>query len=344
MPERLLPPIEVKSRTISQVPQSNNVPHFPDTFEAEKIYDIVEFSPDNLFAMFQQETGDHRLLTAEEEIEMGQAVQQAKAAEAALQAGEETDQILACIEKGRRAKEVFVRHNLKLVTSVAKKYQGHGLSIEDLVQEGTIGLIKGIEGYDPERGFRFSTYATWWVRQGVTRALADKGTTIRLPIQVHEEINRVKRISRQFETTEGREPTNAELAEILAISETHLTDLNNAVTKTNIESLQKKVMDSEREVGEMIPDAQQVSIEEQVEESDQRAIVQKILELGGLSDREKEILSLRCGLKTGEPQTFKTISENKGVTRERIRQIEVGALKKIRANPLFKQMVKEYLE
>lgn len=307
---------------------------------------IPQNEPDtvDILGEYLHEISEYPLLTAEQEVVLGTRIQESRKIQTAHTKTDAifTPEELECIEIGESAKMLLTQSNLRLVVSIAKKRVNLGLQIHDLIQEGNIGLIHAVEKFDPKYGYRFSTYATYWIKQAVSRAIANQGTTIRLPVQIHEEINRLTRIARQFEISEGRAPTKTELAEILETSEDHLANLFDAVTKKKTGSINTRISDSEKEFWDIIPDEHQASIEEQVETGDKRAIIEKILE--ELSEREREVLMLRSGLKTGEPQTLQTISEYMGVTRERIRQIEAGARKKIGSNPIFRQMVEEYLE
>ncbi len=232
------------------------------------------------------------------------------------------------IERGDQlAKDQLVVANLRLVVSVAKKYTGHGIPLIDLIQEGNGGLIRAAEKFDWRRGFKFSTYATWWIRQAVTRAIAEQSRTIRVPVHTHERLAKLSRSRRELQLQLGREATNGELAESLGISEEQLLELNQAA-RTPI-SLEAPVGDDgDTELGALIADehAQEpmdATTDSMLNETLQTAV-------GRLDDREQEVLRLRYGLDGETPLTLEQIGERFSLTRERIRQIEWKALRKLR--------------
>jgi RNA polymerase primary sigma factor len=267
----------------------------------------VEPSLDSL-RLYLRSIGRVELLTASEEISLAKR-----------------------IEKGdMAAKRHMVEANLRLVVSIAKGYLGRGLSFLDLIQEGSLGLIRAVEKFDYRRGYKFSTYATWWIRQAVTRAIADKARTIRIPVHMVEKLNRVTHVERQLVQRLGREPEAHEIAEELKCTVREVRDILR-VAQMPV-SLEKPIGDEEEsELGDFVADE---SVEEPFEaatENLQREDIQKALD--SLPDRERQVIELRYGLRGHEPLTLEEVGRAFGVTRERVRQIENNTLKKLKQLP-----------
>jgi RNA polymerase sigma factor (sigma-70 family) len=286
----------------------------------------------DLTRRYLAELGSYPLLTADDEARLAQTIAQGRAAETTLASGEVTSrrarkQLVAAIDAANEARRQFVQSNLRLVVSIAKRYQTPGMSLLDLIQEGNLGLMRAVEKFDHRKGFKFSTYATWWIRQAIGRGIADKGRTIRLPSHLMDTLATLSRASSTMLKLLGREPSAAELADETGIP---LAKVHAALRAApDLVSLSAAVGDdADHELGDLLTDpAAKTPFEiaaATIERDDLRALLEQ------LGEREREILALRFGLRDDQPLTLDEVGRRFNLTRERIRQIEAKALTKLR--------------
>lgn len=251
---------------------------------------------------------------------------------------EETKLAEAAAKGNQRAKEALINHNLRLVVSLAKKYMGRGLTLLDLIQEGNLGLIKAVDKYDVTKGFKFSTYATYWIKQSISRAIMDQARNIRIPVHIIELMSNIKKIERDFQQKNGREPKENEIAAILNIEVKKIKEAYSWMKDTT--SLDIVIGDDEdTTVGSFIEDDSVTAAFISVEENDRTLAIQNILNT--LNEREKMVIMRRFGIGQERAETLDEIGKALGLSRERIRQIEVGALRKLR-NPRRANLLKEF--
>ena len=299
--------------------------------------------------MYLKEIGKVSLLTAAEEIDLAMKIEAGVAATEELEKAEEDGVQLERRERrrltrveqvGLDAKQQLIEANLRLVVSIAKRYVGRGMLFLDLIQEGNLGLIRAVEKFDYTKGFKFSTYATWWIRQAITRAIADQARTIRIPVHMVETINKLVRIQRQLLQTLGREPTPEEIAEEMGLTPERVREIQK-ISQEPV-SLETPIGEEEdSQLGDFIEDDAAVVPPDAASFSMLQEQLSKTLE--GLAERERKVLSLRFGLEDGHPRTLEEVGREFGVTRERIRQIESKTLAKLR-HPSRSQKLKDYLE
>ncbi|CRH91516.1 RNA polymerase sigma factor [Chlamydia trachomatis] len=301
-----------------------NALHEEDDITEEDLLNssFVDDISDDSVRMYLREIGRIPLLSIEEEMELAQKA----------------------LEGDRRAKDKMAEANMRLVVSIAKRYSGRGLDLLDLIQEGNTGLLKAVEKFDPEKGFKFSTYATWWIRQAITRAIADQARTIRIPVHMVETINKLMRVTRRLTQELNREPTNEEIAKELDIEPEKVEYIQKI--KQDITSLDAGIGrdgddGEESTLGDFIEDEDTKSPEESTTIQMLKDQVGEIL--GSLSDRERKIIEMRFGLNGTKSHTLEEVGLEFAVTRERIRQIEAKALLKLRKHKDSKKL-HEYLE
>lgn len=347
-----------------------------DEYKAtEETYNVVEDAgtvTDSL-RMYLREIGNIPLLTAEQEQRIGRQMEDAGIASSILTEGSlkdypDTDtehtstredlgefadaedkiallvgktrrQLQAIEHQGRQARTCLEESNLRLVVSIAKKYVGFGIPLADLIQEGNIGLMKAVDKFEYRKGYKFSTYASWWIRQAITRYLADTGRTIRIPVHMHEKFNKLSRLSKQFLQENGHEASPEELAELMEISVTEVKELQKLAQDTI--SLDSPVGDEdESHLGDFIADNNMAEPFEATADTMLREQLEEVLST--LTEREQEILRLRVGFDNGRPMTLEEVGELYGLTRERIRQIESKALRKLK-HPKKSRMLADYI-
>ena len=299
--------------------------------------------------MYLKEIGKVSLLTAAEEIDLAMKIEAGVAATEELEKAEEEGIELERRERrrltrveqvGLDAKQQLIEANLRLVVSIAKRYVGRGMLFLDLIQEGNLGLIRAVEKFDYTKGFKFSTYATWWIRQAITRAIADQARTIRIPVHMVETINKLVRIQRQLLQTLGREPTPEEIAEEMDLTPERVREIQK-ISQEPV-SLETPIGEEEdSQLGDFIEDDAAVVPPDAASFSMLQEQLAKTLE--GLAERERKVISLRFGLEDGHPRTLEEVGREFGVTRERIRQIESKTLAKLR-HPSRSQKLKVYWE
>ena len=306
------------------------------------------FGTDDPVRMYLKEIGKVNLLTSDEEIGLAQDMNAGSAAQEQLEelekAGEEISQELReelekAIKRGERARQRLAEANLRLVVSIAKRYVGRGMQFLDLIQEGNLGLIKAVEKFDYTKGYKFSTYATWWIRQAITRAIADQARTIRIPVHMVETINKVIRVNRQLLQELGHDPTAEETAEEMNMPVERVREiLKIAQEPVSLETPIGEEEDSH--LGDFIPDE---DASEPAEAASFTLLKEQLVEvLSTLTPREEKVLKLRFGIEDGRTRTLEEVGKEFNVTRERIRQIEAKALRKLR-HPSRSKKLKDFL-
>jgi RNA polymerase primary sigma factor len=287
--------------------------------------------------LYLEAAGAEPLLTKEEEVDLAIAIEKGKEAEKRMATGrirsdKTKRQLREQIRKAERARRRFILANLRLVVSIAKKYQGQGLPLLDLIQEGNIGLMRGVELFDWRRGFKFSTYATWWIRQAITRAIADRGRQIRIPVHVHERIRKVRQVRERLMQSTGREPTPEEIAKEADVPVEALAQLEEA-SRREPRSLQEPVGE-DTELGELVALVEDESPVDAVEDAMLREEMGRAVE-HALEPLEQDVVLLRYGLGTGHPLSLREVAEMVGVSAETVRKVERIALRKLRESELF---------
>ena len=335
LPDEAPPPIEA----LEEIPEEEIVD--PNSL-------VDSFGTDDPVRMYLKEIGKVNLLTSEEEVElakaMGAGVEAAEQLAEMERGGEEIPaevrrELESLVKKGERAKQRLAEANLRLVVSIAKRYVGRGMQFLDLIQEGNLGLIKAVEKFDFTKGFKFSTYATWWIRQAITRAIADQARTIRIPVHMVETINKVIRVNRQLLQELGHDPTPEETAAEMNMPVERVREiLKIAQEPVSLETPIGEEEDSH--LGDFIPDA---DASESAEAASATLLKEQLVDvLSTLTPREEKVLKLRFGFEDGRTRTLEEVGKEFNVTRERIRQIEAKALRKLR-HPSRSKKLKDFL-
>ncbi len=367
-----IPPIERDEELEKEVEQERTVP-------VEKLIQDVPDLGESLdpVRLFLRDIGRHPLLTAEQEMELAQKIIDGNQAKERLKKAEangetldadERDELERLVIRGKQAHDTLAQSNLRLVVSVAKRYIGRGLSFLDLIQEGNLGLLRAVDKFDHTLGYKFSTYATWWIRQSISRAIADQARTIRIPVHMHETINRQRRMQRQLQQELGREPTSEELALEMDFLEPEESQeikrlqkekqplpteldrkLDRAAEKVRrIQRLSREPLSLDTPVGaeensflgDFIEDD---SLPGPVDAASRRLLKEQMGEvLDALNERERQVLIMRFGLEDGSTRTLEDVGKEFNVTRERVRQIEAKALRKLR-HPQRSRKLRDYL-
>jgi RNA polymerase primary sigma factor len=330
---------------------------------ADEGVDVIEASPESedlaprqvqaearravtgdLVRIYLREIGRVPLLTAHDEVELAKAIEAGLFAEEKIQGGLQADcgartaELMLIAADGIAAKQRLIEANLRLVVSIAKRYTNRGLQFLDLIQEGNIGLMKAVDKFEYRRGYKFSTYATWWIRQAITRAIADQARTIRIPVHMVETINKMARIQRQLHQDLGREATPEEIAAEMGLHPDRVAEIQRIAQEPV--SLQSPIGEEDSDLGDFIEDADAVVPMEAAAFIMLQDQLDQVLD--NLSIREQRIIQMRFGLTDGHPRTLEEVGREFGVTRERIRQIESKTLAKLR-HPSRAQMLREYL-
>ena len=340
----IMPPLE-ELNEIEDLPEEEIVD--PNTL-------VDSFGIDDPVRMYLKEIGKVNLLTPDEEVQLAQdmgagdaAKEQLDEMERAKEAGEEVmlseddiKELRRLVKRGEAAKQRLAEANLRLVVSIAKRYVGRGMLFLDLIQEGNLGLIKAVEKFDYTKGYKFSTYATWWIRQAITRAIADQARTIRIPVHMVETINKVKKVSSQLLHQNGHEPTADEISEALDMPVEKVREIMRVAQEPV--SLETPIGEEEdSHLGDFIPDEDAPVPAEAASHTLLKEQLSAVL--GSLTPREEKVLRLRFGLEDGRPRTLEEVGHEFEVTRERIRQIEAKALRKLR-HPSRSKKLRDFLD
>ena len=325
-------------------PSANELAQETVETELPSLDDVGPGTSADLVRVYLREIGRVPLLTAEQEVDLARRVEAGVFASERLAQGVDLPDslhadLVAVAEDGHRAKQQIIEANLRLVVSIAKRYAGRGLPFLDLIQEGNLGLIRAVEKFDYTKGYKFSTYASWWIRQAVSRAGADQARTIRIPVHMVETVNRILRTQRMLVQTLGREPTAAEIAERVDLPAERVAEIRRMAMDPV--SLHSPVGEEEgSELGDLIEDAEAVAPADVVAVGMLQNHLDQVL--GQLGDREREVVRMRYGLNDGEPRTLEEVGRAFGVTRERVRQIEAKSLAKLR-QPHLSDQLRDYL-
>ena len=316
-----------------------------------KVEDFQEINSNNprindSIKLFMHEIGQYELLTSQQEVELARKVQDGIMAQQkldlSLKSGKrvsqkEQENLQKIIEIGEDSAKILIESNLRLVVYVAKKFVGRGLQFSDLIQEGSMGLMKSVAKFDPTKGFKFSTYATWWIRQSINRAIADQSRTIRIPVHIHEFANKLSKVVRKLTQEKHRNPTPEEISEVMGVSVDKVIQIQQMILETK--SLDDNVGDDEDSVfGDYVSDTKNLNPLNYTEKEIYKEELRNVLHT--LTPREEKILCMRFGLDGTKPKTLEEIGKEFNITRERIRQIEAKALRRLRHPNRLKRLQK----
>ncbi|MEL6580152.1 MAG: sigma-70 family RNA polymerase sigma factor [Cyanobacteria bacterium J06621_12] len=277
---------------------------------------------ENTIARYLKDIGRNPLLSGAEEVEYANQIQ----AMMSLQEQEHlTPEEQEIVRRGQAAKQEMAKANLRLVVSIAKKYQNRGLSLLDLIQEGSIGVMRATEKFDPTKGYKFSTYSYWWIKQAMTRAIANQSRTIRLPIHITDKLNKIRKANRELSLALGRRPTDKELAEEVDVTVERLRYILQASYRAKPKSLNLTIDDNQTELGQLLADDSSASPTDFAFEQELSSNVKTLLDT--LSPKQRDVIMLRFGLKDGQTKTYEQIGELCGISRESVRQIKNKALR-----------------
>ncbi len=330
----------ISGRDTGELPRANVkqlenalAPWTADATPAPVADEVDEMFPESP-RLYLQEIGRHKLLTREQEVELGKRIERGRQTE------DNPNPDRAAVADTLAAREELAQANLRLVVSIAKKYVGHGLLLDDLIQEGNLGLMRAVDKFDYSRGFKFSTYATWWIRQAVTRAIADKARTIRLPVHMVEAMNRFNKAASSLQQRLGREPSIEEIAGEMEIPPARAQEIQRAFDQPTSLDLQLGE-DEETELGDLVEDTATVTPAAYAEDEMMKQDVEGVL--NSLDPREARVLRLRFGLEDGRDRTLDEVGHEFNLTRERVRQIEAQALAHLRRSRSALKL-RDYLE
>ena len=309
--------------------------------QASRPYDSrEEAAHEDLVRQYLREIGQYPLLTDVQEVELARAIEEGEKAQEKLDtakklSAKQRSELETEARIGRKAKRRFIQSNLRLVVSIAKKYSAAGLPLLDLIQEGNLGLMRAVEKFDYQRGFKFSTYATWWIRQAITRAIADRGRQIRIPVHVHERIRKIRQVRERLMQQTGRQPTPEEIAREADVPVEALDQLEQA-SRREPRSLQEPVGE-DTELGDLVAQVETDGAVDIVEDAMLRDEIGSAVQ-DALEPLEHEVVILRYGLGTGHPLSLREVAEMVGVSAETVRKVERIALRKLRDSELFEGM------
>ena len=354
VPEPTAADLELEAEALAADPTADSAEVVADGVVTDEAADVEEEAAEieagatlsvDVLRLYLNQIGRVPLLTAEQEVELARAMEAGLFAAERLTAGGRISPTMrvdlqTVVRQGERAKQHMLEANLRLVVSVAKKYAGRGMGLTDLIQEGNLGLIRAVEKFDYTKGFKFSTYATWWIRQALTRAMADQARTIRLPVHMVEQVNKIRRVERDLVVQLGRKPTAAEIAVEVDLTPERVEEIRSY--NRDPASLDALIgEDSDASLGDFIEDEHAVMPGEAAAFLLMREELSAVL--ASLTDRERRVMEMRYGLVDGQPRTLDDIGKDFNLTRERIRQIEGKTLSKLR-HPSRSASLRDYLD